>query len=117
MLFRYRHYRVVPGKTALFNDLFQEWLLPIQLRHGARLVGRWQTEDGSEIFALWAYEDMAAYRAIEARVRADPQSTEVQRYRRANLDPLVTEVQQQFLFSTLPLHLTALAHLDGDKDA
>ncbi len=117
MLFRYRHYHVVPGKTALFNDFFQERLLPLQLCHGAQLVGRWQTEDGSEIIALWAYESMEAYRAIEARVRADPQSAEAQRHRRTNLDPLVTEVKQQLVFSTLPLHLTALAHLDGGTNA
>lgn len=117
MLFRYRHYQVVPDKTTLFNDFFREWLLPVQARHGAQLVGRWQTEDGSEIVALWAYESMEAYHAIEACVRADPRSAEAQRYRRANLDPLVTKVQQQFVFSTLPLHLTALAHLDSGTSA
>lgn len=117
MLFRYRHYRVVPEKTALFNDFFQKWLLPIQLRHGAQLVGRWQTEDGSEIIALWAYESTEAYHAIERQVRDDPQSVEAQRYRWANLDPLVTEVNQQLMFSTLPLHLTTLAHLDRGTNA
>jgi len=76
VLFRYRRYLVVPGKTTLFNEFFRERLLPVQTRHGAQLVGRWQTEDVSEIVALWTYESMAAYRAIEARVRADPQSAE-----------------------------------------
>jgi hypothetical protein len=71
MLFRYRHYCVVPGKITLFNDFFQEWLLPIQLRHGAQLVGRWQTEDGSEIVALWAYASMEAYRAIGREVERE----------------------------------------------
>jgi len=113
MLFRYRRYRVVPSKITLFK----EWLLPVQTRHGAQLVGRWQTEDGSEIVALWAYESMEAYHAIERQVRDDPQSAEAQRYRRANLDPLVTEVKQQLVFSTLPLHLTALANLDRGTNA
>lgn len=74
MLFRYRHHRVAPGKTTLFDDFFQEWLLPVQTRHGAQLVGRWQTEDGAEIVAIWVYERLAAYQVIAARVRADPQS-------------------------------------------
>ena len=113
MLFRYRRYQVVPGKTAAFNLFFQEWLLPVQLRYGAQLIGRWQAEDGAEIVAIWAYKDLDTYRAIEAQVRADPQSVAAQEHRRRHLDPLVGATEQRFMSSTVPLGATALAHLDA----
>ncbi len=56
MYFRFRRYSVVSGKTEAFNDFFLRHLLPIQRRHGAKLVGRWQTEDRGEIVVLWAYD-------------------------------------------------------------
>ena len=79
-------------------------------------MGRWQTEDGAEIVATWAYERLVAYQAIEALVRADPQSLAAQEYRRHRFDPLVTEVVQRFMSSTVPLQATALAHLGADTD-
>lgn len=35
----------VLANLAAFNEFFRDHLLPVQIRHGARLVGRWQTED------------------------------------------------------------------------
>jgi hypothetical protein len=36
-----RIYRAAPENLALFHEFFRAHLLPVQLRHGARLVGRW----------------------------------------------------------------------------
>ncbi len=74
MYFRFRRYSVVSGKTEAFNDFFLSYLLPIQRRHGAKLVGRWQTEDGGEIVVLWAYDSKESYEAIADRVSSDPDS-------------------------------------------
>jgi hypothetical protein len=114
-LFRQRHYRVVPGKIDRFNRFFHDWLLPIQQRHGAIPIGRWQTEDGAEVIALWAYAGRARYRAIEAAVRADPASRAAQEHRQRHLEPLLLNTEQRFLTSTVPLGLTALAHLNGNR--
>ncbi len=111
MLFRCRRYTIAPGKTEVFNEFFRERLLPVQRRHGARLIGRWQTEDGAEIVAIWAYASPEAYRGIEARVRADPQSVAAREYRRRHLDPLYTAAAECFMRSTVPLEMTALAGL------
>jgi hypothetical protein len=48
MLFRLRTYNVEADKLAVF-DVFLEHLLPIQLRHGAKLVGRLRSADESRI--------------------------------------------------------------------
>jgi hypothetical protein len=38
--------QAVRESLPVFHEFFRTHLLPIQLRHGARLVGRWKTEDG-----------------------------------------------------------------------
>ncbi|MGL6337922.1 MAG: NIPSNAP family protein [Waterburya sp.] len=112
MIFRLRQYKVVPGKTEVFNSFFQDKLLPVQKRYGACLVGRWQTEDGNHIAALWVYDSIEQYRAIQAKVRIDSDLIAALEFRRANLDPLVTETEELFMTSTVPLQLTELSHLD-----
>ena len=52
MIWRYRRYTVVPERAESFHDFFRSWLLPVQQRHGAVLVGRWQSEDRTQIVAI-----------------------------------------------------------------
>src|SRR5215467_11548109 len=66
-----RIYQAVPENLPLFHEFFRRWLLPIQQRHGARLIGRWETDDG-RVVAVWEYDDRAAYQRIESAVRKDP---------------------------------------------
>ena len=112
MIFRLRQYKVVPGKTDVFNSFFQERLFPVQKRYGACLVGRWQTEDGNHIAALWVYNNVEQYKAIQAKVRVDRDLITALEFRRANLDPLVTETEEAFMMSTVPLNSTELSHLE-----
>jgi hypothetical protein len=99
MLYRMRVYRAVPENLALFHDFFRTHLLPVQLRHGARLVGRWQTED-DRVVAVWEYDDRRAYERIQAAVRADPASRQA-RELRGRLPALVTATEETFMTSTL----------------
>jgi NIPSNAP len=94
-----RSYQAVTENLAVFHDFFRGYLLPVQLRHGARLVGRWETEDG-RVVAIWEYDDRAAYERIEAAVRADPDSRRAQRYR-ASLPALMTATDEVFMSSTV----------------
>ena len=56
MIFRLRQYKVAPEKIDVFNTFFRERLLPVQKRYGACLIGRWQTENGNRVAALWVYD-------------------------------------------------------------
>jgi hypothetical protein len=94
-----RIYQAVPENLAAFHEFFRTHLLPVQLRHGARLVGRWQTED-DRVVAVWEYDDRAAYERIEAAVRADEDSARA-RAARAALPPLMTSTDETFMASTL----------------
>lgn len=99
MIYRVRRYVAVPEQLEAFHDFFNERLLPIQVRHGARLVGRWETDD-HEVIAVWEYADMAAYERVAAAVRADPDSAAAQRHRET-LGPLYTEAHETFARATV----------------
>jgi hypothetical protein len=42
VIYRMRTYRAVRENLPVFHDFFRTFLLPVQLRHGARLAGRWE---------------------------------------------------------------------------
>jgi hypothetical protein len=50
-----------------------------------------------------------------ASIRADPDSAITQHYRRQHFDPLILRTEERLPTSTMPLQLTALAHLDGNS--
>jgi 8-oxo-dGTP diphosphatase len=111
MLFRLKESVVDPRRIEAFNEFFGTYLLPIQRRHGARLVGRWQDEAGTRIVALWAYESRESSETIRDRERSDPASIEAQTVRRERYDPLFISSEEHLMESTVPLERTELRHL------
>lgn len=110
MLYRMRVYQAVKKNLPVFHGFFRTHLLPVQLRHGARLVGRWETQDG-RVVAIWQYDDATAYEQIQAAVRADPDSRRA-RDRRAQLPTLITATEQVFMSSTVD----AASQADGNME-
>lgn len=95
-----RIYRTASSEgAAAFHDFFRDCLLPVQLRHGARLVGRWETDD-ARVVAVWEYDDHEAYERVQAAVRGDPDTRRAQEHR-ASLPPLFTEKDEVFMRSTV----------------
>ena len=99
MLYRIRRYVAVPETAEAFHEFFNRYLLPVQRRHGARLVGRWATDDG-EIVAVWEYDDEQAYERIRAAVAADPDSARAQQVRKT-IGTLFSAVHESFAKSTV----------------
>ena len=99
MFYRIRRYVTVPETANAFHEFFNRYLLPVQLRYGARLVGRWATDDG-EVIAVWEYDDRVAYERIQRNVAADPDSIHAQQVRKA-IEPLFTEKHESFAHSTV----------------
>ncbi|GEN82749.1 hypothetical protein SLU01_10610 [Sporosarcina luteola] len=74
MFFRRKFYIVKNEFVEAFNAHFNKNNLPNQLKHGARLVGRWmipKDEDSTEIFAIWEYDSYDEYVEVENNVRND----------------------------------------------
>jgi hypothetical protein len=97
MIYRMRIYRAVADNLPLFHEFFRVHLLPLQLRHGARLVGRWETDD-SRVVAVWEYDDHEAYERVQAAVIADPASRRARTVRQ-ELPPLFTDKDEVFMKS------------------
>jgi hypothetical protein len=100
-----RVYQAVRENLPVFHDFFRTYLLPVQLRHGARLVGRWETEDG-RVVAIWEYDNQAAYERIDAAVRADPNAWKAQQHR-SQRPRLVTATDEVLMHSTMAPDLPA----------
>jgi hypothetical protein len=66
VIYRMRIYQAVPENLPVFHEFFRAHLLPVQLRHGSRLVGRWETEDG-RVVAVWEYDDRPPMSALRQR--------------------------------------------------
>lgn len=94
-----RIYQAVPESLPVFHQFFNEYLLPVQLKHGARLVGRWETED-TRVVAIWEYDSQESYDEIQAAVRNDTTSHAAQAYRQT-LPQLFTEFEEVFMTSTV----------------
>jgi hypothetical protein len=99
VIYRMRIYDTVRENLPIFHDFFRTHLLPVQLRHGARLVGRWEAENG-RVVAVWEYDDRSAYERIEMAVRGDPDSRRARQHR-ATLPPLISGQKETFMTSTL----------------
>ncbi|MEV6558446.1 NIPSNAP family protein [Nocardia sp. NPDC051756] len=97
VIYRMRIYQAVRENLAIFHEFFRTHLLPTQLRHGARLVGRWETEDG-RVVAVWEYDDRDAYERVQAAVAADPETRRAQELRRG-LPALFSEKDEVFMRS------------------
>jgi NIPSNAP len=99
VIYRMRIYDAVTENLPAFHQFFRAYLLPVQFRHGARLVDRWETSD-SRVVAIWEYDDQAAYERIEAAVRHDPDARRAQEIR-AGLPPLIKSQEEIFMTSTM----------------
>ena len=98
MIYRMRTYVADPANLGAFHQFFREHLLPIQQRHGARLIGRWETTD-NRVIAIWEYDDHASFERIDKAVRSDPASS-IARTARAALGRLFFERDEVFMTST-----------------
>jgi NIPSNAP len=110
MIYRRKVYKLASGMVNEFNQHFNDTLLPVQFKHGARLIGRWKTssdEEAVEIFAIWEYDSYEEYEIIEGKVRSDePHIKRVQEWfaqmgGREKLKGSFFKIDQDFLESTL----------------
>jgi hypothetical protein len=99
LLYRLRIYRAVPENLELFHEFFRTRLLPVQQRHGARLVGRWATED-SRVIAVWEYDSWDDYLRIANAVKEDPDSVAAEMFRES-LPSLFSDREETFMTDTL----------------
>lgn len=99
MLYRRKQYTIHPEMYDTFNHFFHTYLLPNQLTHGAKLIGRWVNDNKTEILAIWAYQNHADYERVDAAIRASDLHVTAQNYRKT-LPPLFVTSSEDFMEST-----------------
>ncbi|MBY0097294.1 NUDIX domain-containing protein [Mesobacillus maritimus] len=70
MYHRRETYKILPEKVEEFQQFFEKFLLPVQVKNGAKLVGKWLTES-EEIMVIWEYPSPEEYQKILQRVHKD----------------------------------------------
>ena len=111
VFYRRKFYIVRNDFVDIFNAHFYETNLPHQIKHGARLVGRWMVprdQSTTEIFAIWEYDSYERYKEIETIVREDSEHRErINRWYKENggreyvYKNYILEVRNEQIFSTL----------------
>jgi len=120
MIYRRKTYIVDPSFVEEFNVLFNDILLPSQLKYGARLIGKWmmnKDEERTEVFALWEYDSFQQYEEIETNIKSDEEHVkrvqqrldEIGRNRLKRV--LKEEIKQEFIESTVLRDKTILKKL------
>jgi 8-oxo-dGTP diphosphatase len=119
MLYRRKTYKINPQQLEVFNEFFHTYLLPNQLKHGAKLVGRWVTEAKDEIMAIWEYKDYETYEKIEQLVREDELHC-LAKKKLKEISPLYLESKQDFLMPTgdyhYPKHIVSVSGFITNKE-
>lgn len=117
MIYRRKTYIVDSSFVEEFNALFNDILLPSQLKYGARLIGRWHlevNENTSEIFALWEYDSFEQYEEIEIKIKADEEHVQRVQERFDQIgrerfkEVLKQEIKQEFITPTVDRDKTIL---------
>ncbi|MDQ0483865.1 ADP-ribose pyrophosphatase YjhB (NUDIX family) [Alkalihalobacillus hemicentroti] len=103
MIYRRKTYKINPNKLDEFNDFFHTYLYPNQLKHGAKLIGRWANEARNEITAIWEYDSFSHYETIEKQIRTSSLYLKAQEQKK-QLGKLYYESNQDFLTTTAEPH-------------
>lgn len=120
MIYRRKTYVVASSFVEEFNALFNDILLPSQLKYGARLIGRWHQlmdDETSEIFAMWEYDTFEQYEEIEQKIKSDNghimrvQERFDQMGRDRYKEVFRTDIKQDFFESTVDREKTILKTL------
>ena len=117
MIYRRKTYIVDSSFVEEFNALFNDILLPAQLKNGSRLIGRWcmsVDDDISEIFAMWEYDSFDQYEEIEKKIKSDEEHVRLvqQRFDQIGRDRmkevLRNDIKQEFFTLTVNREKTIL---------
>lgn len=120
LVYRRKWYKINAMRINEFNQLFNEFLLPTQLKYGARLVGRWMTQENEgtmEVFAIWEYDSLEEYLRIENQVKSDEEhvlrvKNQHEELRKLGGNFLLEAPKEDFLFSTVARDKTILSSID-----
>lgn len=100
MFLKRKTYQIRPERLAEFTDFFNTYLYPIQVNHGARLVGRWVSEAEDEVMILWEYRDREHYEEVDREYRSSTLRRDAMKQRARLGTALYIKSSESFMTST-----------------
>ncbi|MCM3571484.1 NUDIX hydrolase [Neobacillus mesonae] len=88
-----------PNKVQNFLHFFHKYMLPLNIKSGAKLIGSWVTDKCDEITVIWEYPNQDEYIKIEERVKRDDMYQQLQTKLQES-GPLFIDYRRTFLTST-----------------
>ena len=84
MIYEHRTYTILPGKMEEYVETFGKIIVPLFEKHGAKLVGVWQTEIGqsNEFVYILGFQDLNDRDRFFKSIRQDE---EFNKYRQSGL--------------------------------
>ncbi len=75
MVYEHRTYNILPGKMPEFVEAFGNMIVPLFKKHGAKLIGAWQTAIGqnNEFVYILGFADLAEQERFWRVFRQDEQ--------------------------------------------
>ncbi len=75
MIYEHRTYNILPGKMPEFIEAFGDMVVPLFEKHGARLIGTWETAIGhnNEFTYILGFKDLADQERFWRVFRQDEQ--------------------------------------------
>lgn len=119
MFYRRETYRVRPEKLHELNEFFHKYVLSNQVKNGAKLIGRWVTEENDEVVVMWEYPSFEEYLKIEERVLKDDMYKLAEEQLR-KIGPLYVDFSQDFLkpagiYHSQKQSVTVCGYITNDK--
>jgi len=105
MIYKRYTYQIRPEQYEPCTRFFHEYILPAQLGHGARLIGRYATTTRDEITSIWEYDSYEDYERITENVYAS-ELYHMASQRKEELSPLFEDLKEDFIESTGDYHFT-----------
>ena len=74
MIYDFREYTLLPGKTTEYMAAVREVALGIRQKYGVKLAGWYYSDVGelNKVVHIWAFRDHAHMKEAKAQVSADP---------------------------------------------
>ena len=87
--------QVSPLRSTEFGRLLGNAIVPLVEKHGARLIGSWETAVGSqsEITDLWAFESLSHFEASTQSLLRDPEWQSV----KESIAPMIVKERTKLL--------------------
>lgn len=103
MIYKKEIITIHPDDYERVTQFFHKYELPLHLGHGARLIGRYKTEESNEVTCLWEYDSHEEFHNIQEKIKQSDLYRKAMK-ERDDIEQLFLEVKVEMLEKTGDYH-------------